>query len=1309
MSSSVQFTINGRSYTVVPGQDRDITAATSLAIFLRTKTPLRGTKISCHEGGCGACTVALTYMDPATNQTMTRSVNSCLRPLYSCHGMEITTIEGIGGHGAPYHAIQQRLADASGTQCGYCSPGMVMALYSFLSKNPTATQLEIEQEFDGNLCRCTGYRPILEAFKSFGSDAKEPHCKKEGCKRQGLFTDIEEMVPIHTKTHPEYSHKNPVLPQKKLSKQKTAVVSDSDIDWIDCSTEADICKYLPQFVAQGKKVMLVGGRTSLGIYSGAPGYLPNQQYNVMLNIAPIPSLRGISQGPTGIMVGAMVPISTLIDFLAAVKPWAGAVHLPRAIAHLNRIAGNAIRNAGTVAGNLMIAQQNTFQSDLAIVMMGLGANLIVVSADTGTKTSMDMPTFLASGGSAFATKYIASINIPWATANETFQSYKIAVRQVMSHAIINCAFRVAVDPTTLTVTSQPTIAYGGIFPKQQRLTALETAMVGQKINDPTVFQSLVTQLQGLVASLDPSQGRTEYRKSQAINFFYKWYLSLQPALPSTLSTGMVPWLTRSLTQASQAFQPDPAEYPVSKGMPKLEAIAQTSGEAIYTDDITLPQGCLHAAMVLAPAGNCTFDPKAIDISAAQQMQGFIAFYSSLDADPTANATATAGLGEVFCSGTVLFASQVVGVVIADTAVNAKLCAAAVVVPVTDVKISLLTTQDCVNANSFWPESVWPKPAVVGDVTKGFASSQNVVEGVLVLGGQQHFHLESHVTLAIPTEGDGLSLHSACQGPGLVLRAAATFTGTIMSKVEVTTKRCGGGFGGKIANPTQSAAIAAFAAKKLQMPVSILVDMQDTMRTLGSREDYYIPYKIGFNNDGSIIAIQATVNSNAGCQPNGCGFSAMIFLEVCDNCYKIPNWSVTAPVAKSNIPVSQSTRGPGWISATYVAERFIARVASETKLTLDTVRAKNFYSRGDATIKGNILTYYNMPIIYAQLQESASYAQRQADVAAYNVANKWTKRGIVIQPARFPISFHHGGAPSEFQTHVSVYPDGTVIVQHGGIEIGQGINTKVAQAAALALGCDLGLITVAATNTRALPNIHSVTGGSVTSEMCCDSILACCRRLSKRLAPYRQNNAVPWNQAVGSAFAEGVNLSEQGYGSEPLPADSTVWNYNSYSAIVTEVLVDCLSGQYEVLRADILFDCGISLNPTIDIGQVEGGFLMGQGVFLQEQIARDPTTGLNLTAGTWEYKPPSAYDLPEVFNVTLLRNAPNPRGILGSKATGEPAVALGASVVLAIEEAVSAFRLANGVDTKRWVCPATPLTVDAVQVACGISPSMMSIL
>ncbi|CUE58771.1 xanthine dehydrogenase oxidase-like, putative [Bodo saltans] len=1299
-SSVISFTLNGSTVTADFGNDPTLTPSSRLSDFIRFKTPYTGTKVYCHEGGCGACVVNLTYTDPTTNAATTVPINSCLRPLLSCNGLTVTTNDGIGTPAQP-HAIQSALAAHNGSQCGYCSNGMVMSMHALLSQNPSLTQLDIENYFDGNLCRCTGYRPILDAMKTFansnGDKKSEGHehcgeddCRKTGCKRKmKTLPEMEDLSTFIPATEP-YTHKS----KPKLHKATRAStvgrisVAANGAVWQDCPTLADLNVWLPWYVSQGNKPMLVVAQTSLGVYPTEPA--------VRLNIAQIPELYQVTQNASGITIGASTTIANVIQILTSTTAdqTFQTAHFSQAANHLGRIASNPIRAVASMFGNIALAIQNQsatnfFTGDGLTVFYGLGVTFNMY--DTVAQQALTAVTMDQLINMDFTGKYCKSFTIPWGLENEFFMSYKIAMRQVNAHAYVNAAMRVVVNPNTQLIEGAPVIVYGGINPVATRYSAIEQGLIGHNITDNTQFQTTATALDH---ALTPTEflGKQDFRKATAVNFFYKFFLYLQGStLPANLQTGAACWMSRTVSQGTQTWQPNPAEYPVSAGFPKVEALQQTTGHAKYTADLTTPMNTLFASLVLGQQANCEI--ATVDFTAAAAMDGFYAFYQASDLGPNQNSWQN---GEIFSSGSLQWWGQCIGVVLATTERFADECAAAVVVTYKNIATPVVTLQQAIAANSFMPTAQVPPPVTRGNATTAMASAAKVITGTVELGYQYHFHMENHVTLVVPRE-DVLEVHSATQMPVPLQQQCAAVSGYPMSKVVVTVKRCGGGFGGKISSSVLPAAIATICAVKTMRPVQIVVDLQKTTALLGCRGGKLMTYTVGVTNDGLIQALEANVVCSGGAVITDAVGADMVAIHSLDNAYYIPNANIVGQLVTMNIAPVTAVRGPGWVPGIHFGESIISSIASSLGVDPNTIREKNFFTKGQTTCDGMILSYWDMPAIWSTLKENAGYATRVSDVEAYNNANRWTKRGLAMTAVRFGV----GQTGANFDCLVNIYPDGTVSITHGGSEIGQGINTKVIQVAALKFGmtlAEIGNISINETCTRSISAGSNVTGGSVTSELCSLAVMHACETLNRRLAPFRTKGQT-WLQLITAAGAAGVELSSSGFTNAPVNG-SGIFNYNSNGAALSEVEVDILTGQYQVRRVDIVFDCGVSLNPMIDVGQVEGGFLFGQGYYTQEDPSWDPATGQPMAGSTWEYKPPSAYDVPETFNIALLKNAPNPLGVLGSKATGEPGVALATSVVQALESAITAARSANGLGSTRWLATSLPLTVNKIQQACG---------
>jgi xanthine dehydrogenase/oxidase len=551
--------------------------------------------------------------------------------------------------------------------------------------------------------------------------------------------------------------------------------------------------------------------------------------------------------------------------------------------------------------------------------------------------------------------------------------------------------------------------------------------------------------------------------------------------------------------------------------------------------------------------------------------------------------------------------------------------------------------------------------------------------------------------------DGLVVDAATQGPTLIQNQIAATTGLKTSAIVVNSRRSGGGFGAKSSTPTAPAAMAAVAALEFNLPVRVLMNLKTPMKGYGARPVYRADYKVGAKKDGTLTALDITIYLAVGYAWADSGFEAGVVIANIDNAYNIPNMTSRAVMLRSHTPPCTSMRGPGWIQSITFSELIMNNLAQKMQMNPTTLRAKNFFVDGGVT--GNSMKIANCTIetMWAQMQATDTWKNVATDVVAFNKASKFIKRGVAMTPCRFAV-----GWGMVYNSLITVYADGCICVTHGGCEIGQGINTKVAQAVCYKLGLkdsEGGVpptIRILPTTTAIAGGMLNLTGGSITSELCVLSAMNACDALLARLKPFH-GDGVTWEEAVGLASAANVNLSASGWTDIP---PNFADRYNSWSATVAEVEVDTLTGQFEILRSELVLDCGISMNPAIDIGQLEGGFMMGVGWFTQEEVAWNAQTGEAEFASSWKYKIPGAYDVPVVFNANLLENTANPSGVLSSKAVGEPPVAMSMAVVHAIENAINFSRADNGLGS--FVVQNLPLTVPLIADACAVDASMYTL-
>jgi len=626
---------------------------------------------------------------------------------------------------------------------------------------------------------------------------------------------------------------------------------------------------------------------------------------------------------------------------------------------------------------------------------------------------------------------------------------------------------------------------------------------------------------------------------------------------------------------------------------------------------------------------------------------------------------------------------------------------------------ILNLQDAIEKKSFFPKVDNPAlvpigPFVVGDVDKALSQAKHVIKNSVAVETQYHFTMETQTTLAVPKEDMGMHLQSSTQWPAIVQHLVARILNLGDSKITVDVKRIGGAYGSKITRATWAAAAAAVAANKLNKPVHVTMDLADNMKMIGKRHPFQCDYQVGFDDTGKISALKMTYYADGGCSFDSTPGTMDMALTTADNCYYFPNYRVEGIDCYTNLPSNTSCRAPGCVPSIFFVESVVEAVADYLQTSPDVIKPLNFYQKNQVTPYGQSLPYFNLSSLWNQLMSSCNYANRLKSVNDYNAKNLWTKRGISLVPLKYGITW-----AARYGCDVNIYMDGTVGIIHSGVESGQGINTKVAQCAAYTLGVPLDLVSVYTTNTHSTPNTDP-TGGSITSGLNSKAVMEACDVLNKRLAPLRnllkgsgkstssEDLKETWQQLITKAYNAGVELKASAWvnvqSNEP-------FNYNSYGVTCTEVEVDILTGDTQIVQTDILFDCGISLNPDVDIGQVEGAFVMGIGYYLTEHLEIDQTTGELLSDGTWEYKPPSQKDIPIVFNVALLKDAPNPVGILKSKASGEPPLCMSCAVFFAVKNAIKAARKDAGLSPIFDLNP--PALVSKIQQSCGINTNRLT--
>jgi xanthine dehydrogenase large subunit len=736
---------------------------------------------------------------------------------------------------------------------------------------------------------------------------------------------------------------------------------------------------------------------------------------------------------------------------------------------------------------------------------------------------------------------------------------------------------------------------------------------------------------------------------------------------------------------------------VGQPLPHESAHLHVSGGARYVDDLPEAAGTLHAALGLSPVAHGRL--LGIDLQRLRQLPGVVAVLSAADIPGANDCGPIQHDDPVLADGTVHYLGQPVFAVIATTRDLARRAAAHAKQVLQIEPLPAVLTMREAHAKGLYvvPPMHLVRESSPGAVRRAIDAAPHRIQRSFTLGGQEQFYLEGQISYALPGEDGSLRIHCSTQHPSEMQHLVAHALALPAHKVEVECRRMGGGFGGKESQSGLPAVVAALAARTLQRPVKLRLDRDDDFWVTGRRHPFEFDYEAGFDACGRLLGVEVTMITNAG-------FSTdltppVMTRAIChlDNAYWLPEVAVHGYCARTNTQSNTAFRGFGGPQGALVMEVLLDEVARTLETDPLAVRQANFYGPAPRN-----LTPYRQPVtdnvieaLAAQLRTQSDYDARRAAVAAFNAGSEVLKRGLALTPVKFGISFNVTHL-NQAGALVHVYTDGSVLVNHGGTEMGQGLNTKVAQVVAHELGLALSRVRCTATDTGKVANT-SATAASTGSDLNGKAALAAARKVRQRLAAWfaaRHGGSADavrfeggrvfdglasmgFDEVAAGAYTARVQLWSDGFYATPgLHWDRATltghpFYYFAYGAAVSEVVVDTLTGEWKLQRADLLHDVGRSLNPALDIGQIEGAFIQGAGWLTNEELVWHPQTGALLTHAPSTYKIPTANDAPLVFRTRLFDNANAEDSIHRSKAVGEPPLLLGFSVFLAIRDAVSA--------------------------------------
>ena len=743
----------------------------------------------------------------------------------------------------------------------------------------------------------------------------------------------------------------------------------------------------------------------------------------------------------------------------------------------------------------------------------------------------------------------------------------------------------------------------------------------------------------------------------------------------------------------------------TKNIEHESAVKHVTGKAIYTDDISEPKNLLHAVIGYS---NCSKGViKKIDYKDVLSSEGVVDIITEKDIEGINDVGPIFKGDKIFTSKNIEYYGQPIFAVIAKTNNLAKKAALKVKI---DLKISkpIVSIEEALKKKSF---VLKPKYLTRGNIKDGFKKSDNFLKGKLYSGGQDHFYLEGQIAMTIPQEDNNFLVYSSTQHPSETQQIIGKVLKQNYNSIHVIVRRIGGGFGGKETQSFLFAAITSIAAKKLSKPVKLRVDRDDDMIMTGKRHDFLFDYEVGFNNNGEILALKLMMASRCGISPDLSGAINDRAIYHIDNAYFLPNIEINSYRCKTNTVSNTAFRGFGGPQGMFCIENIIENISQKLKLEASEIRKINFYKD---KIKNT--THYGMKItdnviedIFNKLIKKSNYKKRKIEIDNFNKKNKVLKKGIAITPVKFGISFttthlNQGGAL------VHIYTDGSIHLNHGGIEMGQGLMTKLALVASNEFGLNYENIKISSTDTEKVPNT-SASAASATTDINGAAIVNAINNIKSGLNEFiydyfktnskikYENNFVyfdkrkiSFKELINTAYLNRIPLSSSGfYKTDKINVNTKTLQgrpflYFTYGAAVTEVIIDKLTGENKILQVDIIHDVGNSINKRIDKGQIEGGYIQGLGWLTTEEVSWK-SNGVLTTHSPSTYKIPTAGETPFKFNVEIYDRGFNKEKVINrSKAVGEPPFMLAISSFIALKDAV--YNANKGKNSENLIAPAT---------------------
>uniref|UniRef100_A0A8C3E551 xanthine dehydrogenase n=1 Tax=Corvus moneduloides TaxID=1196302 RepID=A0A8C3E551_CORMO len=1249
-----------------------------------------------------------TFLLQNTVDRLHYSANACLLPICSLYGAAVTTVEGVGSTKTRIHPVQERLAKCHGSQCGFCTPGMVMSIYTLLRNHPEPTSEQMIAALAGKychllVCRCEAFLQVLCVCASL------THCHSGKANGKCCLDQEDDFLFSTDEFQPLDPTQELIFPPELMvinenQPKRTLLFHGKRVTWISPVSLDELL----DLKAAHPEAPLVVGNTSVGPEMKFRGVF----HPVLIAPARIPDLNVLKYTDDGLTLGAACSLSLVKDTLtnAIVEfPEEKTRVFHAVLQQLRTLGGEQIRNVASFGGNI-ISRKST--SDLNPVLAASNCMLNLASRVPLSDT------------------YMSALHL---AQGEYVSAFRQAPRRENALPITNAGMRVLFEEGT-DIIKDLSIFYGGAV--STTVCAKQTCwtLIGRHWNEKMLDEACRLVLKEIALPGSAGGENIDYKKTLMVSFFYRFFLEVSqslktmdpchyPGIPMEYRSVLQDFKTR-MPQSIQMYQDiEPSQSPqdpVGRPIMHQSGLKHATGEAVYIDDLPSVDGELFLAAVTSSRAHAKI--VSVDTSEALKAAGVFDVITAHDV-PAANEFYFSDDPEIiFARNKVICVGQIVCAVVADSDVHAKQAAAKVKIEYEMLEPVILTIEEAIKHNSFFE----PKRKLEqGNVDEAFETVDNIIEGEICIGGQKHFYMETQSMLAVPKgEDKEMDMYVSTQHPAIIQEIVAASLGVPANRIMCHVKRVGGAFGGKILKTGLLASVAAVAAHKTGRAVRFILSREDDMVITGGRHPFIAKYKVGFMNDGKIRAVDAKYYINGGCTPDESVLVAEVSLLKMDNAYKIPNLRCWACVCKTNLPSNTAFRGFGFPQSGLVTETWITDVADKTGLLPE--KEINMYKKNEQTHFKQKLDPQNLIRCWNECMEKSAYYSRRTTINELNKENYWKKRGIAIVPMKFPFGL---GTPylSQAAALVHIYTDGSVLLTHGGIEMGQGIHTKMIQVASRELNIPMSCIHFCETSTTTVPNACASVGSAGT-DVNGMAVKDACQTLLKRLQPIiKKNPTGTWNdwilQAVSNSFVLicfvimqtviGFLLvdfvsSIRGYNEymDWEKGEGQPFTYFLYGAACSEVEINCLTGDHKNLRTDIVMDIGCSINPAVDIGQIEGAFVQGIGLYTMEEL-KYSSEGVLYTRGPDQYKIPAVCDIPEQFSVSLLSSSQNPYAIYASKGIGEAGLFLGCSVFFALRDAVTGVRNERGL--KKTFALNSPLTAEQIRASCADAFTEMPLL